>query len=47
MPELFYAIGQWYEDFPQITDEQVAEMLEGAAYRGDCSRAAVDVASRC
>ena len=36
MPELFYAIGQWYEDFPQITDEQVAEMLERAAHRGKC-----------
>jgi len=27
MPELFFAIGQWYEEFPQITDQQVAEML--------------------
>jgi len=40
MPELFYAIGQWYEDFPQITDEQVAEMLEQAARRDNCKRAA-------
>jgi putative phosphoribosyl transferase len=49
MPELFYAIGQWYEDFPQITDEQVAEMLARAAHRGDCSRdvAAMDVVSSC
>jgi putative phosphoribosyl transferase len=49
MPELFYAIGQWYEDFPQITDEEVAEMLERAAHKDDCSHdvAVVDVASRC
>ena len=47
MPELFYAIGQWYEDFPQITDEQVAEMLERAAHREDCSGAAAAVVSRC
>jgi len=47
MPELFYAIGQWYEDFPQITDEQVAEMLERVAHGDNCSRAAVDVVSHC
>ncbi len=49
MPELFFAIGQWYEEFPQISDEQVAEMLEQAARRDNCSRedAAVDVVSRC
>ncbi len=49
MPELFFAIGQWYEEFPQITDEQVAEMLEQAARRDNCSRenAAVGVVSRC
>ena len=32
MPEVFYAIGQWYEDFPQITDEEVAEMLQRPAH---------------
>ena len=49
MPEVFFAIGQWYEDFSQITDEQVAEMLERAAHSDGCSRdvAAVDVVSRC
>jgi putative phosphoribosyl transferase len=49
MSELFYAIGQWYEDLPQITDEEVAEMLERAAHKGDCSHdvALVDVVSRC
>ena len=40
MPELFFAIGQWYEEFPQITDEEVAEMLEGAGHRDNCKHAA-------
>lgn len=40
MPEQFFAIGQWYEYFPQITDKQVAEMLERAAHRDNCKRAA-------
>jgi len=26
-PELFYAIGQFYEDFSQLTDEEVIELL--------------------
>lgn len=47
MPELFYAIGQWYENFPQISDEQVAEMLERATHREDCSRTAAVAVSRC
>jgi putative phosphoribosyl transferase len=49
MPEMFFAIGHWYEDFPQISDEQVTEMLERAAHRDGCSRdvATADVVSRC
>ena len=27
-PQPFYAVGTWYEDFTQITDNQVREMLE-------------------
>ena len=27
-PQPFYAVGAWYEDFTQITDDQVREMLE-------------------
>jgi putative phosphoribosyl transferase len=27
-PQPFYAVGAWYEDFSQITDEEVREMLE-------------------
>jgi putative phosphoribosyl transferase len=33
-PEPFYAVGQWYEEFPQVSDEQVVEMLARAADRG-------------
>jgi putative phosphoribosyl transferase len=30
-PEPFLAVGQWYEDFSQTTDEEVRELLEEAA----------------
>jgi putative phosphoribosyl transferase len=30
-PEFFYAIGQFYDDFAQVTDEQVTELLQRAA----------------
>jgi putative phosphoribosyl transferase len=26
-PEPFYAVGQWYGDFPQVSDERVVELL--------------------
>lgn len=26
-PEPFYAVGQWYDDFPQVSDERVVELL--------------------
>ncbi|HII79422.1 MAG TPA: phosphoribosyltransferase [Methanosarcina sp.] len=29
-PEPFYAVGAWYEDFSQTTDEEVCELLEKA-----------------
>jgi putative phosphoribosyl transferase len=29
-PELFLAVGSWYEDFSQTTDEEVRELLERA-----------------
>ncbi len=32
-PEHFYAIGQWYEDFAQTTDEAVRHLLEQASSR--------------
>jgi len=30
-PEPFYAVGQWYESFPQVSDQRVVELLAGAA----------------
>ncbi len=30
MPEHFFSIGQWYEDFSQITDDEVRTLLERA-----------------
>lgn len=32
-PEPFYAVGLWYEDFDQTTDEEVHDLLERAAHR--------------
>jgi putative phosphoribosyl transferase len=29
-PEPFYAVGLWYEDFSQTTDEEVRELLAAA-----------------
>jgi putative phosphoribosyl transferase len=29
-PELFYGVGRWYEDFSQVTDEEVRVLLEEA-----------------
>src|SRR5437773_6118932 len=33
IPERFYAVGQWYEDFSQTSDEEVRELLAQAARR--------------
>lgn len=30
-PELFYAIGQFYEDFSQVTDEEVIDIIQRAS----------------
>jgi putative phosphoribosyl transferase len=27
-PEVFFAVGEWYESFPQVSDEEVQELLE-------------------
>jgi putative phosphoribosyl transferase len=32
-PEPFYAVGLWYEDFAQTTDEEVRGLLERASWR--------------
>jgi putative phosphoribosyl transferase len=39
-PERFYAIGQFYEDFSQVADEQVIELLRRAARQGASARGA-------
>jgi putative phosphoribosyl transferase len=30
-PEPFYAVGQWYDSFPQVSDQQVVELLRSAS----------------
>ncbi|MBI2816509.1 MAG: phosphoribosyltransferase [Acidobacteria bacterium] len=30
-PEQFYAVGMWYEDFSQVTDDDICELLNKAA----------------
>ena len=32
MPDPFYAVGMWYDDFSQTTDEEVRDLLERAAF---------------
>ena len=34
VPEPFYAVGEWYRDFSQTTDEQVVDLLRRAAGEG-------------
>jgi putative phosphoribosyl transferase len=34
LPESFYAVGAWYEDFSQTTDEEVRRSLSGTARAG-------------
>ena len=33
-PEPFYAVGQWYDLFPQVSDEEVVRLLSARAPRG-------------
>ena len=33
IPERFYAVGQWYEDFSQTSDDEVRDLLAQAARR--------------
>jgi len=37
VPEKFYAVGQWYEDFSQTTDDEVRALLAQAARRQSVS----------
>jgi putative phosphoribosyl transferase len=32
-PEPFYAVGLWYENFSQTTDEEVRELLAAARHK--------------
>jgi predicted phosphoribosyltransferase len=32
-PDPFYAVGQWYSDFTQVSDDEVIELLSGASDR--------------
>jgi putative phosphoribosyl transferase len=31
MPEPFYAVGLWYDDFGETTDDEVTELLDEAS----------------
>jgi predicted phosphoribosyltransferase len=31
MPEPFYGVGQFYDDFTQVSDEEVKELLDSAS----------------
>ena len=35
LPEPFYAVGEWYEDFRQVTDAEVQEILESTDRRAE------------
>ena len=45
-PEPFYAVGLWYADFSQTTDEEVRALLEQAQGHGAVATAAEEDASR-
>jgi predicted phosphoribosyltransferase len=34
MPRLFFAVGEWYRDFSQTSDEEVISLLTQAQYSG-------------
>jgi predicted phosphoribosyltransferase len=34
-PEPFYGVGAWYEDFSQVSDEQVREYLQASIHQGE------------
>lgn len=34
-PHPFSSVGQWYEDFEQVSDDEVRDLLERAALKGD------------
>jgi putative phosphoribosyl transferase len=38
MPEPFYGVGQFYQDFTQVSDEEVTELLDRASQERDLQR---------
>jgi len=38
-PEPFYAVGLWYEDFSQTTDQEVRQLLAAASRHGEAAAA--------
>jgi putative phosphoribosyl transferase len=45
-PEPFYAVGLWYEDFSQISDEEVCDLLRRAGHGGDAARRSTQGSAR-
>jgi predicted phosphoribosyltransferase len=37
VPEEFYGVGQWYQDFSQTTDDEVRDLLAQAGRRKSVS----------
>lgn len=35
MPATFFAVGEWYDDFGQISDDEVTSLLAGSRYAND------------
>ena len=46
-PEPFYAVGLWYEDFAQTSDDEVRELIERAAARFPSASASSERTSGC
>ncbi|MEU6641850.1 phosphoribosyltransferase [Saccharomonospora sp. NPDC046836] len=45
-PSWFHAVGQWYEDFQQVTDDEVLELLHNAGEPGSVRPARSDPSAR-
>jgi predicted phosphoribosyltransferase len=45
MPEPFYGVGQFYQDFTQVSDEEVTELLDRASQQRDLQRVQSTAAS--
>jgi putative phosphoribosyl transferase len=38
-PEPFYAVGQFYKKFPQVSDDEVIEIMQRYGYKGQGNKA--------